>query len=349
MERRTNRNILITGACGTVGEILVETLLNDSNWSFDRLIGVDNRESELVKAQRIYEYDSRVSFHFADIRDSAKMSSLCEGMDVVIHAAALKHVSIGQQAPEEIVKTNLIGLQCVLDACIQAKVRKFVFTSSDKAVNPTSAMGTSKLMGEYLVAAAAERAQRFGGTYVSLRFGNILLSSGSVLELFASQISKGVSLTLTDPNMTRFVISRNESAYFILGVAELAINGSVFIRDMPSLSVGLLAQALIEYCSKHQIVMYKSPQLIGARPGEKLYEELYNDTEKSNLYKFSKTSNISFIIPSKYITEGKTFANKAVIRAAPNQRSDVSLMKKAEIIDLLESVNFKSYLESLRQ
>lgn len=201
MEYLKDKSVLVTGCCGTVGSELVKQLLE--NFGVGHLIGIDNSESELFFTQQEYQEYEHASFFLADMRDRMKLTRLFKDVDIVFHAAAFKHVVLCERSPFDAVQTNIHGVQNVIEAAYDAGVEKVIFTSSDKAVNPTSVMGTSKLMGERLIT-AANNAQRGHNTiFSSTRFGNVLGSRGSVIPIFKEQIRKGGPITLTDPNMTR--------------------------------------------------------------------------------------------------------------------------------------------------
>lgn len=177
-----NRKVLVTGACGTIGAELVRQLLN--NYSVGELIGLDNNESELFFLEQKHRQHSQGSFFLADIRDHGKLKSKMHGIDVVFHAAAFKHVILCERSPFEAVQTNILGVENIIKAALENNVERVIFTSSDKAVNPTSVMGTSKLMGERLMTAANSNLKSEGTIFASTRFGNVLGSRGSVIPIF---------------------------------------------------------------------------------------------------------------------------------------------------------------------
>lgn len=203
------------------------------------------------------------------------------GIDIVIHTAALKHVAIGEYNPFEIVQTNLVGLQNVIQAALEDDVERVIFTSSDKAVSPTNAMGASKLMGERLISAANEITGGARTQFSSVRFGNILGSNGSVFGIFRSQIEQGGPVTLTDRRMTRFVMGLNQSVRLVLRAAEVAVGGEVFVLKMPVIRIADLARVMIQRLAPQ---FQRDPnviaiQEIGSKPGEKLFEELLAESE----------------------------------------------------------------------
>lgn len=281
MKKFEGKSILVTGACGTVGTELVKQLLSDGDYAPKELIGLDNHESELFFLDQKYLNDSRAHFYVTDIRDKDELVNKMRGVDIVFHAAALKHVILCERSPEQAVQTNIHGVQNVIAAANANNVEMVIFTSSDKAVNPTNVMGTSKLMGERLMTAANSSKRGKGPIFTSTRFGNVLGSNGSVIPIFHNQISQGGPVTLTDKEMTRFVMSIQESVRLVLDSAEQAKGGEVFVTKMPVVRIEDLAIAMIEELAP---LHGKNPDdikitEIGTKPGEKLYEELMSPEE----------------------------------------------------------------------
>jgi len=281
MKTFEGKTILVTGACGTVGSELIKQLLTDEHYAPKELIGLDNNESELFFLDQRYLNDVRAHFFVADVRGRDELCCRMRGVDIVFHAAALKHVILCERSPDQAVQTNIVGVQNVIAAALENQVEKVIFTSSDKAVNPTNVMGTSKLMGERLMTAANSHKRGDGTIFASTRFGNVLGSSGSVVPIFHNQIAKGGSVTLTDANMTRFVMSIEGAVKLVIESAELARGGEVFITKMPVIRIQDLATAMIQALAPRY--GYKVSDIvveeIGSKPGEKLYEELMSDEE----------------------------------------------------------------------
>ena len=276
-----NKRILVTGACGTVGSELIRQLLEDEKYSPEEVIGIDNDETALFFLDQLYLKNPKANFFIADVRDLEELTARMTGIDIVFHAAALKHVVLCERSPEQAVRTNIHGVQNIIAAAIAHQVEKVIFTSSDKAVNPTNVMGTSKLMGERLMTAANSSRRGDKPIFTSTRFGNVLGSNGSVLPIFHNQIAKGGPVTLTDPDMTRFVMSIEDSVKLVIDSAQLANGGEVFITKMPIIRIEDLAGAMIKelaprYGYKPEDIKITS---IGSKPGEKLYEELMSDEE----------------------------------------------------------------------
>lgn len=281
MRKFEGKRILITGACGTVGSELVRQLLSNTEYSPLEVVGVDNDETKLFFLDQEHLSDDRAHFFLVDIRDRDEVVRRMQSIDIVFHAAALKHVIINERSPDQSIQTNILGVQNIISAAFLNNVEKVIFTSSDKAVNPTNVMGTSKLMGERLMTAANSNKHKMGPIFASTRFGNVLGSSGSVIPIFHNQIKQGGPVTLTDSRMTRFVMSIEESVKLVIDSAELAKGGEVFITKMPVIRVEDLAKAMITELAP--IYGYDPEEIevteIGIKPGEKLYEELMSDEE----------------------------------------------------------------------
>jgi FlaA1/EpsC-like NDP-sugar epimerase len=272
-----SKNILLTGAAGTVGREIVKQLV-----SFEpaELRLMDNNETELFFLME--EYGNQNVFCFlGDIRDRDKLEKLSKDVDIIIHSAAFKHVYLSEYNPFDVVQTNIIGVENIIRAATVCNVKQLLFTSSDKAVNPTNVMGTSKLMGERLMTAASAVRNSSNTVFSSTRFGNVLGSRGSVVPLFMKQIRNGGPVTITDKRMTRFVMTIKEAAKLVLQSVLLAKGGEVFVTKMPVVRIPDLAEVMIKLLApKHG---YSPSDIriveIGMKAGEKLYEELMSDQE----------------------------------------------------------------------
>lgn len=290
MQQFKNKRILVTGVCGTIGSELVCQLLKDENYAPEEVIGLDNNENALFFLDQQYVADPRAHFYVADIRDMHELRAKMRGIDIVFHAAAFKHVILCERSPEQVVNTNIRGVQNVIAAASENGVETVIFTSSDKAVNPTNVMGTSKLMGERLMTAANSNKRGNGPVFASTRFGNVLGSSGSVIPIFHNQITKGGPVTLTNSQMTRFVMSIQGAVRLVIDSAELARGGEVFITKMPVIRIANLARVMIEELAPRYA---RSPEEIkiieiGTKPGEKLYEELMSQEETRRAMELSR-------------------------------------------------------------
>lgn len=272
----TDKNVFITGACGTVGKELIKQL---KDLGANEIVGIDNNESDLFFLDQEYRNDNNMRFYLCDIKNRDQLIRLIEGANIVLHAAARKHVIINEISPTEAIYTNIVGTQNVIDAALANNVQKVIFTSSDKAVNPTNVMGTSKLMGERLMTAANASTRDRYPIFSSTRFGNVLGSNGSVIPIFQGQIERGENITLTDPEMSRFVMTVDEATRLVLESVALAKGGEVFVTKMPIIRIEDLANAMIRILKDRGIDNNTDIKVIGAKPGEKMYEELINDEE----------------------------------------------------------------------
>jgi len=273
-----DKSILVTGVSGTVGREILRQLVGMGP---AQIVGIDNNESDLFFLTEEYRSHGNVKLFLGDIRDPDKLKRKSAGCDVILHTAALKHVILCEQSPRDPVQTNILGTQNVIDAALANGIERVIFTSSDKAVNPTNVMGTTKLMGERLITAANAHRRDGGPIFSSTRFGNVLGSRGSVVPLFKRQIAAGGPVTLTEPEMTRFIMTLSDAVKLVMNSAILARGGEVFVTKMPIARIADLAQVMIEelapkYGRKPEQIEIK---VIGSKPGEKLYEELMNDEE----------------------------------------------------------------------
>jgi len=270
MVKDTESRILITGACGSVGSGMVGELLKAGHV----VCAFDQNENGLFSLDQQYKdkYPSKLRLFIGDIRDVNRLRKAFEGVDLVYHCAAIKHVYLSEYNPFEAMQTNIIGTNNVIDAAISAKVGKVVYTSSDKAVNPSSTMGATKLLGERLITAANHHTGSHNTRFSSVRFGNVLNTSGSVLSIFRNQIENNKPLTITSEDMTRFFLSMSQAIELCLYAADNMIGGEIFVKNMGCCSIISLAKAM----SKNGDVDYT---IIGQKPGEKAFEELVTESE----------------------------------------------------------------------
>ncbi len=282
-----NQRVLITGVCGTIGRELLRQL---TPYEPVEIIGLDNNESELFFLTEEYRSKTNVHFTLGDVRDIDKLISASKGIDIILHTAAFKHVILCEKSPRDAVKTNILGVQNVIDAALVNQVGRVIFTSSDKAVNPTNVMGTSKLMGERLMTAANAYRQGNRPIFASTRFGNVLGSRGSVIPLFVRQIKQGGPVTLTDPRMSRFIMTLEEAVSLVMGSTFIAQGGEVIITKMPAVRIADLARVMINElapCFGYDPQSIRI-ETIGQKPGEKLYEELMNEEETRRAVELEK-------------------------------------------------------------
>lgn len=272
------KSVLITGICGTVGKEVLRQLVTTG---VKRIVGLDINENETFALNEEYRDESKVSTFYGSLRDRESLNQRLHGIDIVIHTAALKHVPVCESSPRDAVLTNIVGTTNLIDAAREAGVERVLFTSSDKAVNPTNVMGTSKLMGERLMTAATGNGKDGRPILASTRFGNVLGSRGSVVPIFRECIEKGRPLRLTHTDMTRFIMTLEEAVHLVLKSVFLARGGEVFVTKMPVVRIEDLAYGMVEELASRS---GHKPEdipvdITGTRPGEKMYEELFNDEE----------------------------------------------------------------------
>lgn len=295
-----NKKVAVTGACGTVGQELVRQLLEE--YKISELVGLDNNESELFFLEQRFLEHKNSNFFLADVRDKDKLASKLSGIDFVFHTAAFKHVILCERSPYDAVQTNILGVQNLIKACCEANVKKVIFTSSDKAVNPTNVMGTSKLMGERLMTAAHSNQRNKNPIFACTRFGNVLGSRGSVIPIFREQIKKGGPLTLTDKSMTRFIMSIYQAVQLVINSIALSQGGEVFVTKMPVIYIKDLAEIMVrELAPKYGWQPEKIDiQIIGSKPGEKLYEELMTAEETRRTVELTSYFSVTPAFSSLY-------------------------------------------------
>jgi len=275
------RTVMITGGAGSIGSELARQVYALGP---RRLVLVDRAESPLymlereLESRRLHDRGSgEVRIHLANVASRRHMRQVIEdeAPSVIFHAAAYKHVPMMEDHPSDAVYVNVAGTMSILDAAEETGVERVVFVSTDKAVKPTSIMGASKRIAEMLV---ADTARRTGRPFVSVRFGNVLGSNGSVIPVFQEQLEKGLALTITDPDMTRFFMTIPEAAWLILDAASLGRNGDLFVLDMGEpVKILDLARDLVRLSGRDPD---SQPfEVVGLRPGEKLHEELFYDVE----------------------------------------------------------------------
>ena len=295
-----------------------------------------NDEDGLFNLEQELRSYSNVRYLVGDVRDEERLRMAVENMDLLFHAAALKHVPFCEYNPFEAVKTNVIGTQNVIEVARREGVEKLISISTDKAVNPVNVMGATKLLCERLTVSANKYSRQT--KFSCVRFGNVLDSRGSVVPLFKEQIRRGGPVTITDPDMTRFVMTILKAAELVLKAAEMAKGGEIFIFKMPALRIGDLAEAMIEELASrygHNPEKIRI-ELTGKRPGEKGYEELMTEEETKHAY---ETENMFIVLPEKQNYE----AHKAQVNKYISENTN--LLTKEEIKAMLRE-NFT--LESLR-
>lgn len=267
-----NKTLLITGGTGSFGNKMLRYFLNNTNINEIRVFSRDEEKQDRMRNELCNE---RVKFFIGDVRDFDSVNRVMRGVDMVFHAAALKQVPSCEFFPMEAVKTNILGADNVLNAAGNNGVEKVVVLSTDKAVYPINAMGMTKALMEKLMMAKA-RTNNSKTVYCATRYGNVMASRGSVIPLFVKQIKENKDITVTDPNMTRFLMSLDESVSLVLYAYENAKSGDIFVQKAPASTIMDLALALQKiFKAKNKI------KVIGSRHGEKVYETLVNREEMS--------------------------------------------------------------------
>lgn len=265
-----NKTLLITGGTGSFGNTVLSRFLNTDI----RRIVIFSRDEKKQDDMRVALRNPKVQFHIGDVRDYQSVAQAMQGVDFVFHAAALKQVPSCEFYPMEATRTNVVGTENVINAAIAASVQRVVLLSTDKAVYPINAMGISKALAEKVLVARA-RTQPAGGTVLcATRYGNVMASRGSVIPLFIEKIKAGLPLTVTDPRMTRFLMSLEDSVDLVLHAFQHGQQGDIFVQKAPASTVEDLAAALISLFKRTVPV-----KIIGTRHGEKLYETLVSREE----------------------------------------------------------------------
>jgi len=259
-----NKTLLITGGTGSFGNAVLNRFLHTDHFNEIRIFSRDEKKQDDMRNRL---KSNKLKFYIGDVRDYNSVEKAMRGVDYVFHAAALKQVPSCEFFPIEATKTNVFGTQNVIDAAGVNKVKKVICLSTDKAAYPINAMGISKALMEKVAIAASRNLTET--TVCLTRYGNVMASRGSVIPLFLKQISEGQPLTITDPNMTRFLMSLDEAVELVLFAFEHGNSGDLFVNKAPASTIGDLAQAIKELCNANTEI-----KIIGTRHGEKLYETL---------------------------------------------------------------------------
>jgi len=299
-----NKVLMITGGTGSFGNTVLNRFLSTDI----REIVIFSRDEKKQEDMRIALSNPKVRFQIGDVRDYGSVSRAMTGVDYVFHAAALKQVPSCEFFPMEAVMTNVIGTENVLNAAIERNVGRVVVLSTDKAVYPINAMGISKAMAEKLLIAKSRTVADGGSVLCATRYGNVMASRGSVIPLFVEKLKAGMPLTVTDPSMTRFLMSLEDSVDLVLHAFEHGKQGDIFVQKAPSCSIADLAEAI------QQIFGIRTPvKIIGTRHGEKLYESLVSREEMAKAQDMGRYYRIPAdnrdLNYDKFIVEGQVEAN----------------------------------------
>lgn len=332
MEIFCNKTLLITGGTGSFGNAILERLLPSSLKEI-RVLSRDEEKQDVMRHHYQIKYPllaEKLKFFVGDVRDYDSITYAFRGVDYVFHAAALKQVPSCEFCPIEAVKTNILGSSNVIDACVANGVRKAVFLSTDKAAYPINAMGMSKAMMEKTVIARSRQMLSNDPVLCLTRYGNVMASRGSVIPLFCDQIAQGKQLTVTNGNMTRFMMTLNDAVELVLYAFTHGQQGDLFVQKAPAATIETLAQAVLEL--KESSVGYTS---IGIRHGEKMYETLVTSEEMlraedlSNFYRIpADNRNLNY---DNYLSKG----NKDLELIQPYTSQNAKRLNVHELKELL--------------
>lgn len=338
----TDRTVLVTGGCGSIGSGLVERLL-DVNPDVIRVF--DNNEQGLFELERrVGSRDGPIRYLLGDIRDRDRIEMAMEDVDVVFHAGALKHVELNEYNPFEAVQTNVQGTQNVIRAAIEEDVDSFVGISTDKASNPTSVMGATKLLAERLITAANTYRGKRDIKFSCVRFGNVLGSSGSVVPLFLKQLSDGGPLTVTAPQMTRFIMPIEQAVEFVLDAHHRMTRGEVFVLKMPAFRVGDLADSLREEFAPD---FGFDPEdidieVVGKRPGERMHEKLLSRDELDHAHELEDM----FVLLPQIQAEYDDFGYSGEVSLDDEYTSkDTRILDRQELIEMVRGADIQSEIK----
>ncbi|MBM7552587.1 SDR family NAD(P)-dependent oxidoreductase [Thalassobacillus pellis] len=323
-----NKNILVTGGTGSIGQQIVASLLA---YNPRKIVVFSKDDSKQYLMKQAYKQHDNIFYLLGDVRDYDSVEYATRGMDLVFHVAALKQVPVCEENPLEAVKTNIMGSENVIRACIHHQVKKVVNVSTDKAVNPTNTMGATKLLSEKMFKNANRKLNNHNTLFCSVRFGNVLNSRGSVIPLFMEQARHGKDLTVTDPSMSRFIMTIADAAQLTLKSSYYSKGGEIFIFKMKGINILQLAEAVQKYIHQKGSTKPKIEQ-IGKRPGEKIYEELIYTHELEHIM---DDEELYVILPEHHNTY-----HHFKQAMAPSIRSDqVSMLGEKEIIDILKKLD----------
>lgn len=271
----SNKSILITGGTGSFGHTFVPMTL--AKYNPQRLVIYSRDEIKQWEMAKLYGHDERVRFFIGDVRDKDRLSRALKGIDFVVHAAATKIVPTAEYNPFECVKTNVIGAMNLIDACIDQGVKRVVALSTDKASSPANLYGATKLASDKLFIAGNSYSGAQNTRFAVVRYGNVMGSRGSVIPFFISQTSKGV-LPITDPRMTRFMITLEQGVELVWHAFDDMVGGEIYVKKIPSMKVTDIARAVSEEARQ---------EIIGIRPGEKLHEQMISFEDAPHTYEYA--------------------------------------------------------------
>ena len=322
-----NKTILVTGGTGSIGLGLIKQLIKCKP-KYIRIFS--NDENSIVEIKELIGEDKMFQFMVGDVRDKDRLRLAIRNVDIVFHAAAMKHIDIWEQNPFDAVKTNVVGTSNILEVAIIENVSKFIFISTDKATNPTSTLGGSKLLAERLTSDASSYVGTGKTKFAIVRFGNVIGSRGSVFQIFQKQIQNRKPLTVTDARMTRFIMSISEASKMILNVTNLAKDGEIFILKMPSIRIKDLAEGMLEVYEKKfpNNKIMKKIKILKSRERERFHEFLITQDEipychdVGNMYKISNKETRKLISMKNFSSETSKRISKEKLQKTINELID---------------------------
>ena len=323
-----NKMILVTGGTGSIGLGLIKQLIKCKP---KHIRIFSNDENSIVEIKELIGENKMFQFMVGDVRDKDRLRLAIRNVDIVFHAAAMKHIDICEQNPFDAVKTNVVGTSNILEVAIIENVSKFIFISTDKATNPTSTLGGSKLLAERLTSDASSYVGTGKTKFAIVRFGNVIGSRGSVFQIFQKQIVNGKPLTITDARMTRFIMSISEAAQMILKVTHKAKDGEIFILKMPSVRIEDLAVGMLKVFKKRFVKSSISSKIkiSKSRERERFHEFLVTNEEIpycydiEDMYKITRTENKNRKINVKeFSSESATRINEKRLHKIINELID---------------------------
>ena len=322
-----NKNILVTGGTGSIGLELVKQLISCKPKSIKVLT---NDENSIFDSGKIIGENKLIKYIVGDIRDKERCQLALRNVDIVFHAAAMKHIDICEENPFDAVKTNVIGTSNMLEASILAGVSKFVFISTDKATNPTSTLGASKLLAERLTLVAGTYSENQKMIFSVARFGNVIGSRGSIFQIFHQQLKKNLPLTVTDSRMTRFIMSLSDAASMILKIGHIAKDSEIFILKMPTVKIEDLAKTMIQvHKEKNKLAIDPTIEISKVRGYERFHEFLVTNDEMQfchdigHMYKITKKQAKHIISPKDVNSATAARISKKKLRQVINELFDV--------------------------
>lgn len=332
-----NKVLLITGGTGTFGNAVLDRFM-DTDIKEIRIFSRDEFKQDNMRhlyQQKFSAYSDKLKFYIGDVRDIQSVKNAMHGVDYIFHAAALKQVPSCEFFPVEAVKTNVLGTENVLNAAIECGVKKVICLSTDKAAYPVNAMGTSKAMMEKVIIAKSRTVSPEKTTICCTRYGNVMCSRGSVIPLFINQIKEGKDITITDPSMTRFIMSMEEAVELVIYAFEHADSGDIMVQKAPACTIDVLTKAVKKIFSPDTAV-----KIIGIRHGEKMYETLLTNEECANAVDMGQFYKVPAdkrdLNYDKYFTDGDVERNVL----SEFNSNNTEMLNVEEVVDKLLDIPY---------